>query len=287
MNTRAVNAILALVADAESAGSVGTYHAELLAVLAQALPGDVLVFNDFLLDARPDALLTPTVSCTASPPLEPRGAISPALLEAFLRLMPQHPLIWLHATGDHCAHRLSDVTSMRSFRRGPLYGEFFRPAAIGHQLTVGFDAPASHLLGVWISRTRRDFSEDEVLLAELLRPHLQAGEVAARRAAARAALTRREREVLDIVAAGATNATVAEALVVSPATVKKHLDNIYAKLSVGSRTEAVDRATGSAPRIKSPGAERRSRRPAHGQRREDALRVGLPAYDLAPRARRT
>jgi DNA-binding CsgD family transcriptional regulator len=270
MNTRAVKAILSLVADAESARSVDAYQGELLTILAQVLPGDVLVFNDFRVGG-PDGFQDPTVSCTASPPLEPTGALSPALLGAFLRLMPEHPLIWLHASGDHRAHRLSDVTSMRSFRRGSLYGEFFRPAAIGHQLTIGFDAPAGHLVGVWVSRTRPDFSEEELVLAELLRPHLQAGEVAARRAAARAALTRREREVLDIVAAGATNAAVAEALVVSPATVKKHLDNIYAKLGVGSRGVAIDRA---------------SRRPAHRERREDALRVGLPAHDLAARARR-
>jgi DNA-binding CsgD family transcriptional regulator len=294
MNTKAVKAILGLVADAESAASVEAYHDELLAVLTTALPGDVLVFNDFHVGARPDARRTPAVSCTASPPTEPRDAVSPALLGVFLRLMTQHPLIWLHATGDHCAHRLSDVTSMRAFRRGALYGEFFRPAAIGHQLTLGLDAPPSQLVGVWISRARRDFSEDELLLAELLRPQLQAGEVAARRAAARAALTQREREVLDIVAAGATNAAVAEALVVSPATVKKHLDNIYAKLGVGSRAGAVDRAGvvdrsrtgGTAQPIKWPRAERRSPRPPHRQRGEDALRVGFPAHDLAARARR-
>ncbi|MBV9415828.1 MAG: helix-turn-helix transcriptional regulator [Solirubrobacterales bacterium] len=79
-------------------------------------------------------------------------------------------------------------------------------------------------------------------MAELLRPRLQAAEVAVRRAVARAALTAREREVLDIVATGATNAAVAEALVLSPMTIKKHLDNIYGKLGVGSRTAAADRA---------------------------------------------
>jgi ATP/maltotriose-dependent transcriptional regulator MalT len=51
--------------------------------------------------------------------------------------------------------------------------------------------------------------------------------------------------VLDLVAAGATNDAVAEALVVSPGTVKKHLDNIYTKLGVGSRVAAVDRAGAS------------------------------------------
>jgi len=79
-------------------------------------------------------------------------------------------------------------------------------------------------------------------VAELLRPRLQAAELAVRRAAARTALTAREREVLDIVATGAANAAIAEELVVSPATVKKHLDNIYAKLGVSSRAAAADRA---------------------------------------------
>ena len=60
------------------------------------------------------------------------------------------------------------------------------------------------------------------------------------RAVVRAGLTNREREVLDLVATGATNAAVAEALVVSPGTVKKHLDNIYAKLGVTTRTAAAD-----------------------------------------------
>ena len=44
--------------------------------------------------------------------------------------------------------------------------------------------------------------------------------------------------MIDLVGAGATNAAVAEALVVSPATVKKHLDNIYAKLGVENRASA-------------------------------------------------
>ncbi len=156
--------------------------------------------------------------------------------------MPQHPLIRLHAAGDRCAHRLSDVTRLRGFRRIALYGEFFAPAALEHQLSLGLDGPPGPLVGIWVNRARRDFSDDELLLAELLRAKLQTGELAAKRAVARARLTHREREVLELVAAGATNAAVAEALVVSPATVKKHLDNIYAKLDVSSRSAAAARA---------------------------------------------
>ena len=56
-----------------------------------------------------------------------------------------------------------------------------------------------------------------------------------------AALTPREREILDLVASGANNAAIAEKLWISPWTVKKHLENIYAKLEVGSRTAALAR----------------------------------------------
>ena len=245
MNSKAVRGVLGLLADAESRESVETYHAELIAAMAAVFPCEVVVFNEFRVDPQNRAGGTAAVTCTSSPPLEPHDAISPTLLSAFLRHMSDHPLIRLHAAGDLGAYRLSDMTSTRRFRRAPLYGEFFAPAAIGHQLTLGLEATPRRLVGMWFNRARRDFSDDDLLLAELLRPHLQEAEVAVRRAVARAALTAREREVLDLVAAGATNAAVAEALVVSPRTVKKHLDNIYAKLGVGSRAAAADRAGAS------------------------------------------
>jgi len=53
-----------------------------------------------------------------------------------------------------------------------------------------------------------------------------------------ARLTPREREIMDLVAEGRTNAEIAERLWVSPATVRKHLENVYAKLGVHTRTAA-------------------------------------------------
>jgi DNA-binding CsgD family transcriptional regulator len=51
-------------------------------------------------------------------------------------------------------------------------------------------------------------------------------------------LTPREREILDLVAEGRTNAEIAETLWLSRGTVRKHLDNVYAKLGVHTRTAA-------------------------------------------------
>lgn len=55
-------------------------------------------------------------------------------------------------------------------------------------------------------------------------------------------LSEREVEVLRLIASGVSNVAAARKLFVAPSTVKKHLENIYAKLSVGGRTEAVARA---------------------------------------------
>jgi DNA-binding CsgD family transcriptional regulator len=54
----------------------------------------------------------------------------------------------------------------------------------------------------------------------------------------RLGLTPREREVLDHLAAGATNAQIGASLGISPATVRKHLENAYEKLHVSTRTAA-------------------------------------------------
>jgi DNA-binding CsgD family transcriptional regulator len=55
-------------------------------------------------------------------------------------------------------------------------------------------------------------------------------------------LTRREAEILVWIARGKTNNEVAMLLYISPRTVKKHLEHVYQKLGVESRTEAVSRA---------------------------------------------
>lgn len=55
-------------------------------------------------------------------------------------------------------------------------------------------------------------------------------------------LSDREKEVLQLVSTGLTNREIAGSMSLSPLTVESHTKNIYRKLAVGSRTEAVYRA---------------------------------------------
>jgi LuxR family transcriptional regulator, maltose regulon positive regulatory protein len=58
-------------------------------------------------------------------------------------------------------------------------------------------------------------------------------------------LTERELEVLQIIAVGASNEEIAERLVIAIGTVKRHVGNIFGKLTVSNRTQAVARAQAS------------------------------------------
>ncbi len=58
-------------------------------------------------------------------------------------------------------------------------------------------------------------------------------------------LTPREREILDLLAAGRSNAQIAQALFLSPKTVRNNTSNIFAKLQVADRAEAIVRARDS------------------------------------------
>jgi len=55
-------------------------------------------------------------------------------------------------------------------------------------------------------------------------------------------LTEREREILGFIAQGKTNAEIADDLVISPKTVANHVSNIFSKLQVVDRAQAVLRA---------------------------------------------
>jgi DNA-binding NarL/FixJ family response regulator len=55
-------------------------------------------------------------------------------------------------------------------------------------------------------------------------------------------LTERERQVLELIAQGQSNAEITRRLVVSPKTVRNHISNIFAKLQVADRAQAIVRA---------------------------------------------
>jgi DNA-binding NarL/FixJ family response regulator len=55
-------------------------------------------------------------------------------------------------------------------------------------------------------------------------------------------LTERERELLNLIARGASNTQIAETLVLSPKTVRNHISSIFSKLQVAGRAEAIIKA---------------------------------------------
>lgn len=63
-----------------------------------------------------------------------------------------------------------------------------------------------------------------------------------------AGLTSREREVFDLMAKGLTNKEIAQKLVVTPNTVKRHLKSIFEKLDVHTRSAAVSKAASNTAR---------------------------------------
>ena len=115
-----------------------------------------------------------------------------------------------------------------------------------YELTLWLADTSGVFGGFSFDRFHSDFSDRDLLLLETLRPHLLqlALNAGARWPDAAALLTPREREILGWVARGKANREIAMRLYLSPGTVRKHLDNIYAKLDVPNRTAAVSRAYG-------------------------------------------
>jgi DNA-binding NarL/FixJ family response regulator len=77
------------------------------------------------------------------------------------------------------------------------------------------------------------------LMAYFARPRPSVGAVGV---AAFPELTEREREILDLVARGRSNAEITAQLVLSPKTVRNHVSNIFSKLQARDRAEAIVRA---------------------------------------------
>ncbi len=107
-------------------------------------------------------------------------------------------------------------------QRAAAPGEHFVMARAGKRLTAHFVAGIDHTVGYLLIKGERCAASPEEL--------------------APLPLTQREREVLALVAAGKTNAEIALLLSISPRTVQKHLEHVFDKLGVETRTAAAMRA---------------------------------------------
>lgn len=174
-------------------------------------------------------------------------ARDPDVEDAYWELVHQHAVCEYFAhTGDFRPRRMSDLLPSREWRSRELYNVVFRP----YQYELEVRVPSSR---TGCTRTflfhaqKRDFKERDRLVLEVLRPHLERVVDRLERRAAMEAdlpLTPRERDVLEWVERGKTNAEIAEILWLSPNTVRKHLENAYGKLGVRTRTAAVARLRG-------------------------------------------
>lgn len=82
---------------------------------------------------------------------------------------------------------------------------------------------------------------ERLLLALRSEPHDSAATIAAN-AELIEPLSEREQEILRLLAAGYSNQEIAEKLFVAPSTIKWHVGNLYGKLNVRTRTQAIARA---------------------------------------------
>ena len=186
----------------------------------------------------------------------PAGALDPATQPVFAAHVHEHPLVnHYRATGSGEPVMISDFLTQQRFHRLGLYAEFFRAIPVEHQMAVSLPGPDREVIGVALSRGRRDFDDNERAVLSVLRAPLIAALLRARRRQQAAGmltamtcsrladLTDREIQILRLVAEGHTNTSIAHALEVSPRTVAKHLEHIYRKLQVSSRAAAVSRMT--------------------------------------------
>ncbi|MFF7542554.1 LuxR C-terminal-related transcriptional regulator [Streptomyces canus] len=137
--------------------------------------------------------------------------------------------------------QMADFRSVRELRRLPIYTEFLAP----HPTIACVALPTAPNRTRVFQLFREDgkaFTDHEMTTLRMLAPHLyELYKDAARRRREPVRLTHRELDVLRCVALGMGTAQIAAQLVVSPSTVRKHLENAFGRLGVSSRTAAVAR----------------------------------------------
>jgi len=232
--------ILGVVERAEPADGVEQFYSSVLMALRELVPCDDITFQ--IMDVRRQVVagVCVTDDGVSYELMDPDPAGEREFWAAY---WAEGGCSYPHETGDFTtilrrSDRFGELENART-RMGSLLARW----GVRHEVLVPL--PPQGVLDRRLLLFRSDgidFTDHEVLLLRLLRPHLaELHQRRQRELSGQPELTPRQWEILRRVASGASNAQIARVLGLSQATVRKHLENVFVRLQVASRTEAVDR----------------------------------------------
>jgi DNA-binding CsgD family transcriptional regulator len=243
--------LLRLIGDTEGLMEIGEFGRELLRAVHRAVPSDWVSLNDIGPD--PD-----TIWGIVEPPL----TITVEQQQVFSRYAYQNPLIQrITQTRDGRAVRFSDLITYEELHAREIYAQYYALIGVEHQIAFTLPHDKDRILGVALSRTvhTNDYTDAERDLLNQARPFLiQAYRNAIRYSELLAAtqpttsqpripqlerltalgLTRRQAQILQLLATGTGEREIAARLAISPRTVQKHLQHCYRQLGVNNRSQA-------------------------------------------------
>jgi DNA-binding CsgD family transcriptional regulator len=150
--------LLELVSEAYSFEDLDQFRSGVLEALNRMVPSDRVAYNEISRD-QTVAVMIP--------------AFDESLIPKFTAHAHENPLISrFQRTGDGRPYRISDMIDQKTFHETSLYKEFYLPMGIETQVAFSLPSPAQLLVGLALTRTSRDFTDREVQLLALARPHL-------------------------------------------------------------------------------------------------------------------
>jgi DNA-binding CsgD family transcriptional regulator len=150
--------LLELVGEAYGFEDLAQYRHGILETITRVVPCDRVGYNEI----TPDGTFALTVP-----------DFDQSLAPKFAELIYENPLIQrFERTRDGRPYRISDLIDQPTFHGLALYQEFYRHIGIEWQVAFTLPARAPLIVGIALTRTRADFTNREVQLLALARPHL-------------------------------------------------------------------------------------------------------------------
>ena len=237
-----IRALLGVFERCQPAADDDIFYADVLTGLRELIPCDDITFQ--LMDVAEQRIRLLFVTDDGVQREEAVGATDEFTQLFWQEFWEEDGCAGPQSTGDYSTllHH-AETSRTRAYANSPL-GSAFAALGVKDEILVPMTplGGTDRRLLLWRDEGAPDFSEREKAMLALARPHI--AELHTRRdreLRGEPHLTPRQWEVLRQVATGASNTQIARTLGLSDATVRKHLENVFLRLDVQSRTEALAR----------------------------------------------